>query len=127
MQCMSCGLDREPIIEGDQSGRFYYTCGNASCHVNLGPVRREHTVPPLPPAAVAGPPAPQQPIAALPGGSYVETIRVRLAFLDAELAKAEPMRQERDALRRMLRAAERPGGARKSKSNVVPIAKARES
>jgi len=127
MECTSCGLDREPIIEGDQHGRFCYTCGNPACHSNLGPVKRG--------GAVAAPAAAQVLAAASPtsilvpqGGSYVEAIRAKLALLDVELAKADVLREERDALRRMLRAAERPSKSkRNAKSNVVPIAKARES
>lgn len=107
MQCPSCGEDRSPIIEGGQSGRFTYTCGNSSCHVNLGPVVREHSAPPPTPTSTSPQvAAPTIGIADL-GASLVDSIRERLALLDRELAKAVAMRTERTMLVRMLKAAER--------------------
>jgi hypothetical protein len=127
MLCTSCGQDREPIIEGDQSGRFQYTCGNAGCHSNLGPVVREHTQPkvvplPVPHAAAATPPGARPQTLADVGPSLVESIRRRIELLDVELAKAEAMRVERKMLARMLRAAERKE-PKQPQSNVVPIAR----
>jgi hypothetical protein len=127
MLCTSCGDDRSPIIEGDQAGHFNYTCGNPGCHANLGPVVREHTAPKILP----GPPTDAPPLALVPppaspgiadvGGSYVDTIRARIAVLDRELAKADALRAERTMLARMLKAAERKDKSRPS--NVVPIAR----
>lgn len=122
MLCPSCGEDRSPIIEGDQSGRFSYTCANPGCHVSLGPVVREQLAPVA--DAVLAPPVrpPPSPGLADLGGSLVDTIRARVELLDREIAKADSMRTERTMLVRMLRAAERREKTPSKPSNVVPIA-----
>jgi hypothetical protein len=117
MHCPSCNLDRHPIIEGGQDGRFFYTCANAACHANLGPVRAAAS------AAIASMPPERAPAvihisqaAATAPTDIVGLTRSRLAEVDAELARHDTLIAERRTLRRMIRAAE--GGRR---SNVVAL------
>lgn len=132
MLCPSCGQDKHPIIEGDQRGRFVYTCGNGSCHALLGPVKSSDSTP----AAATSQPAQWAAQAidaiAMPAritivktgtsaADVLEQLRMRLAHVDGEIEKRAELEAERAQLRRMIAAAERKPRGRKTKNNVVPF------
>lgn len=125
MLCSVCREDKSPIVEGGQNGSFYFTCANAACHANLGPVNPPAATPPPATASAIVPtgiaalaasaPTPLGTggtIAAL-GPSYVDGLRERLRLIDVELEKADALRKEATMLRKMLRVAE-PKAARKT-------------
>lgn len=123
MYCGSCKRDLHPSIEGNQEGRFVYTC---PCGSYIGDVDRSRHGVPAAAAQVAGPaaPAPAARPPELRGELIVaqatieEQIRARLAYLEDGHVEAE--QAERRRLRRMLTASERRP---KRKTNVVPIAR----
>lgn len=128
MICPVCNEDRHPTIQGGQGVNFVYVCANSSCNAVIGPVVRLATAaPPQSPAGgqqahpaqppPARPPSPVLPDArgtTAPSADYMATARERLAHLEASLPA---LIEERQTLRRMLRAADRR--PRAAKSNVV--------
>lgn len=116
MICGACGQDRHPVIEGDQKGRFQYTCGNSECHafiklhersepaVAVAPVvsaATDHVVT-LQPRTVA---ATQAYVEKRTVDDAVTTLEVRLAEVDAFLETVPALKAEQKRLRRMLAAA----------------------
>lgn len=131
MFCPGCQKDVSPIVEMPQSGKtFYYTCSTETCRMNLGPVQRQGEAPvaaapapgtaSAPPARAAGAGPAQIMSQAIPAAGRTADVitqaRARLAELDATVPA---LIDERTALQRMLRAADRK--PRSQKSNVVPI------
>jgi len=120
MLCTACGKDLHPVIEGDQSGRFIYTCANAECHAVLGPVRPSDASPSL---VVGAPPSAKVEGFAFGGviapENLVEKMETRVAQLDVEIARLESLKEERGHLKRMLAVRYRVKRAR----NVIALPK----
>lgn len=114
MICGACNQDRHPVIEGDQNGRFQYTCGNGECHAFIK--LHERSLPSTASPASderAQPVSSQAPAMARHAaasadtvGSAVAAIVARLAEVDAALAAVPELKAEQKKLRRMLAASQ---------------------
>lgn len=114
MLCNACNQDRHPVIEGDQSGRFVYTCGNSECHAFIKLHERSEpkaVTPAQPPSVVMAAP-PSVPIAhplPVPAGDALDVamsaLDARLAIVEAALAQVSALKDERARLLRIKRAA----------------------
>jgi hypothetical protein len=111
--CGACGQDRHPVIEGDQNGRFQYTCGNGECHAFIKLHERSEPEAHAPsvqsvsvPAVVAPTPGRSAPIAVDTVDAAVAAIVTRLAEVDAALDAVPALKAEQKKLRRMLAASQ---------------------
>jgi hypothetical protein len=131
--CGACNQDRHPVIEGDQNGRFQYTCGNGECHAFIKLHERSEPTSAqssAPVAASVSVPALARPAAASADTveSAVSAIVTRLIEVDSVLATVPSLKAERSRLRRMLAASQlkpvtvRPVITRASNGQVVGYA-----
>jgi hypothetical protein len=137
--CGACNQDRHPVIEGDQNGRFQYTCGNGECHAFIKLHERSEPSEKAATAESATRPAfemtraePFTPLAAPTEARAVDdavaVLTARLAHIEQALATMPSLKAERSKLRRMLAASQvkpvtvRPVITRASNGQVVGYA-----
>jgi hypothetical protein len=136
--CGACNQDRHPVIEGDQNGRFQYTCGNGECHAFIKLHERSEPSEKAATAVRATRPAfemrgqslsrPRRAIAKHTVDDAVADLTARLADIEQALATVPSLKAERSKLRRMLAASQvkpvtvRPVITRASNGQVVGYA-----
>lgn len=105
MFCHVCNADRHPIQDMLADLRVISRCPECQTPVDAD----EMEAPPFVAPATAAAPAPKAPqkVASTPDAlAIVDTLRERLTFCEAEIAKREQYLAEREMLRRMIDAAE---------------------
>lgn len=107
MLCNACNQDRHPVIEGDQNGRFQYTCGNGECHAFIKLHERSEpkaATPAQPTTIPAGiTPSvfvPAAPIAITTTTNAVASLVARLLEVETLLSAVPELKAERARLRR---------------------------